>query len=353
MNLSRRGPVIAYGDAGNIANVTDAATGAAIAQSAATDGGGVDFDVSAILWLAFSLIVGLPLMLVGIRVWRFTTGAGVGLAVLACIWAAFINALSANGISDIVVTIIVLVSFLLGFSIGLFKLGRAAGMACLALLGGISVGIRVVLFRPNLLVPIYGVNWAIVAILGVATFVVILFQQRVAMLIASTSVGTFLTALGVDLIINKQSGMSFGLRYLFDRNSSHVEYFYSLGWHPPLVTEIIMGFSLGLIPICAVGQHYLFKQPFYAGRKDYILSSRISSESTAREIVNDEETVGGTASLSEKKLAASEQSLPLPDIVHHSIPVPSMTFTAADDRHQPQSPMITRKESDELIGVAK
>lgn len=41
--------------------------------------------------------------------------------------------------------------------------------------------------------------------------------------LSSASVGTFLTALGIDLIIRKQTGMSMGLRYLFDRNSAHTE----------------------------------------------------------------------------------------------------------------------------------
>ncbi len=65
--------------------------------------------------------------------------------------------------------------------------------------------------------------------------------------------------------------MSFGLRYLFDGNSahlhvrlrvyptlervaeypfskpSHMQYFLSRGWHPPLVTEIIMAVSLALM----------------------------------------------------------------------------------------------------------
>ena len=39
--------------------------------------------------------------------------------------------------------------------------------------------------------------------------------------IASASVGTFFVALGIDLFANKQSGMSFGLRYAFDRNKYH------------------------------------------------------------------------------------------------------------------------------------
>lgn len=83
-DLSRRGPVITYDDSGKIVNITDPNTGAEIAQGAATDGGGVDFDGCAIVWLAFSFAVGAPLLLAGIRFWRLTTGYGVGLSVLVC-----------------------------------------------------------------------------------------------------------------------------------------------------------------------------------------------------------------------------------------------------------------------------
>ena len=41
--------------------------------------------------------------------------------------------------------------------------------------------------------------------------------------IGCASVGTFMTGLGIDLLINKQAGLSFGLRFLFDRNDSHVK----------------------------------------------------------------------------------------------------------------------------------
>ncbi len=83
-DLSRRGPVITYDDSGHITNITDANTGAPVVQGAATDGGGTDFDACAIVWLAFSFVVGIPLMLAGLRFWRLTTGYGVGLSVLVC-----------------------------------------------------------------------------------------------------------------------------------------------------------------------------------------------------------------------------------------------------------------------------
>lgn len=35
------------------------------------------------------------------------------------------------------------------------------------------------------------------------------------------AIGTFLIGLGIDLIIETQNGMSFALRFFFDRNNSH------------------------------------------------------------------------------------------------------------------------------------
>jgi len=34
--------------------------------------------------------------------------------------------------------------------------------------------------------------------------------------------GTFFIGLGVDLTVNQQKGMSRGLRFLFDQNTSHI-----------------------------------------------------------------------------------------------------------------------------------
>lgn len=104
--------------------------------------------------------------------------------VLIClrqVWAAFVNTSNAGGVSDILITIIVLVAFVLGFMLGVFRVGRAAGMAALTLLGGMSIGARIVLFRENLLVHSFAVNWGIITILGGLGFIVVLFNTRVAM----------------------------------------------------------------------------------------------------------------------------------------------------------------------------
>jgi hypothetical protein len=60
-------------------------TGNEIPQGLATDGSGSGFSLPAILWIAFSFTVGVPLMLAGFRGWRLTTGAAIGLSVaVAC-----------------------------------------------------------------------------------------------------------------------------------------------------------------------------------------------------------------------------------------------------------------------------
>lgn len=51
-----------------------------IPQGAASDGSGVAFDASAALWIAVSFLVGIPLSAAGIRGWRFTLGAAIGLS---------------------------------------------------------------------------------------------------------------------------------------------------------------------------------------------------------------------------------------------------------------------------------
>lgn len=146
--------------------------------------------------------------------------------------------MNAEGLSDLVLTIIVLAAFGVGFFIGLLNLGRVAGIWMLGILGGMSIGIRIVLLRDGLLIPKYAANWFIVGILMIIGLGVTVFRQRFGLVGARltsaslvltesvkvsscAAVGSFLVALGIDLILNKQSGMSTGLRFLFDRNSSH------------------------------------------------------------------------------------------------------------------------------------
>ena len=65
-----------------------------------------------------------------------------------------------------------------GFAIGLFEFGRIAGIAALGAVGGLAVGVRVVLFRDDLLVGIYFVNWIIAGLCGLAGLTVVFLMER-------------------------------------------------------------------------------------------------------------------------------------------------------------------------------
>lgn len=64
---------------GNI-TILNSDTNSAILQGSASDGSGSGFDLSAILWIAFTFTIGLFLATIGVRGWRVTTGVALGLA---------------------------------------------------------------------------------------------------------------------------------------------------------------------------------------------------------------------------------------------------------------------------------
>ncbi|OSC97298.1 hypothetical protein PYCCODRAFT_1377379 [Trametes coccinea BRFM310] len=255
-------PVVVTSDDGGNTTVIDPSTNQEIQQGSATDGGGIDFSVPAIIWLAFVFAVGVPLALAGIRLWRATTGAGIGLALTALVWVAFVNSISAEGLSDIVITVISLGAFAIGFLIGVFNIGRMAGILTLGVLGGFSIGIRIILLRPGLLIPKYVANWFVLAVFMIIGLGAMLYRRRFGLLSSCAAVGSFLVALGIDLILNKQSGMAAGLRFLFDRNSAHFLAIVHAGYHPPVITQVLLGASIGAIPILAFAQHKIFSSPF-------------------------------------------------------------------------------------------
>lgn len=176
-------------------------TGDEIPQGLATDGSGSGFSLNAILWIVFSFTLGVPLMLAGFRGWRLTTGAAIGLSVsLACkqqpviypfkipnsftAWSVFVNTLDNVGISDIILTVLVLVLFALGFLFGLLEMSRMAGILQLGIQGGLTIGIRIVLLRNLLLVPnatAFFVNWLLIAFCGLVCAILVIWKQRVGL----------------------------------------------------------------------------------------------------------------------------------------------------------------------------
>lgn len=88
------------------------------------------------------------------------------------------NVVNAEGLSDLVLTLITLGSFVLGSLGGLFKFCSLAGLTALSILSGMSVGIRLVLMREGLLLRPTALNWIIIVVCAAAVFVTTLFRQR-------------------------------------------------------------------------------------------------------------------------------------------------------------------------------
>ncbi|KAF5322114.1 hypothetical protein D9619_001577 [Psilocybe cf. subviscida] len=296
--LVRRSYVVT--NVSGVLHVIDPHSNTIITQRKGTDGSGKGFDAAAIIWIAFALAVGIPMAFAG--VWglkahklnigrgrkfsvRPTTGVGVGLAVALVGWAALINSLSPYPISDAVIAIIILCFFAVPFVLGCSSIGRIPGIACIGIIGGFALGMRIVILRPNLLVQgNLGSNWAIISIVGLAGLVPVLFHQsqRWGLLFGCSSIGSFLLALGLDLILKKQDGMSRGLRYLFDRNGAHYLDIVVGGYNPPRLTQIILSVSIALIFVFAAAQNYIFKQDFLSGSR--LHSDVVDSLSTTKSL---------------------------------------------------------------------
>lgn len=86
--------------------------------------------------------------------------------------------MNAEGLSDLVLTLITLSFFVLGSLGGLFKFCSLAGLTALSILGGMSVGVRLVLMREGFLLHPTGLNWIIIVVCAAAGFVVTLLRQR-------------------------------------------------------------------------------------------------------------------------------------------------------------------------------
>jgi len=78
----RSGVIINDAD-GSVA-VFNSQTQQLIPQGSASDGGGSGFGAPAVLWVVVLFILGVPLAVAGIRGWRLTIGAAIGLSTAVC-----------------------------------------------------------------------------------------------------------------------------------------------------------------------------------------------------------------------------------------------------------------------------
>jgi hypothetical protein len=96
------------------------------------------------------------------------------------------------GLSDILITVVVLSFFVLGFILGVFEVGRLAGVTLLGITSGLAVGIRVILLKQQLLLAgetLFFVNWLIIAFFGLLNGMVMIWKQRVGIVSNSLQAG--------------------------------------------------------------------------------------------------------------------------------------------------------------------
>ena len=96
----------------------------------------------------------------------------------SAVWAAFVNTVSSDGLSDILLTVIAIAGFAIGFLVGMLKFGRWMGVLLLGVLAGFSIGLRIVLLRPGLLIPVYRLNWLVLAVFMVMGPSLVLLWQH-------------------------------------------------------------------------------------------------------------------------------------------------------------------------------
>lgn len=94
-------------------------------------------------------------------------------------WVAIVNATNAAGLTDLVLTLITLTFFVLGSLGGLSQFCRLAGLTALSIIGGMSVGMRIVLMREGLLLRPKALNWMVIVMCAVAGSVATLLRQRI------------------------------------------------------------------------------------------------------------------------------------------------------------------------------
>ena len=204
-----------------------------------------------------------------------------------------------NNTSDLLLDGIVFIAFLVGVGCGWFRLGTNCGPVLLGACGGLAVAFMALLLRPGLLFgSFYFANWLLAGPLGAAGAAYTIFRQKLGVVRPTSSFspdwvpkfsvqifgcaasGSFLLVLAIDLILNKQSGMSIGLRLLLDQNSSHVTELQKAGYKPTLSTIILAGAGIAAMyvpsppslpsflsqlarrPVISLAQCLFWKEPF-------------------------------------------------------------------------------------------
>lgn len=86
--------------------------------------------------------------------------------------------MNSTGVPDFLVFLLVLLLFGVGLGVGFLTVDYAIGSVMLGAVGGLSVGMRIVLLREGLLVPLFFVNWIIVGLFGLLGSIVVVTKER-------------------------------------------------------------------------------------------------------------------------------------------------------------------------------
>lgn len=80
--------------------------------------------------------------------------------------------------SDIIITVITLVVFLLCTVLSFFFLPLTYGYFITTVCGSLAFWISVIIVKPNLLIPLYAINWVIVGVMTAAAALAAFFRPR-------------------------------------------------------------------------------------------------------------------------------------------------------------------------------
>lgn len=68
--------------------------------------------------------------------------------------------------------------FLVGFVAGVLTIDYGVGAGALGIVGGLSIGIRIMLLKPDLLISTFFVNWILIALCGIPGIIVTIWRVR-------------------------------------------------------------------------------------------------------------------------------------------------------------------------------
>ncbi|GAA5861483.1 hypothetical protein JCM1840_005385 [Sporobolomyces johnsonii] len=221
---------------------------------------------SFLLFAIESILAGLFLAVSGHRGWRATTALGATLLLEFLVWVIMANTMGEDGFSaasaadtGIIVWAVVTASGVVGLVLGatVWRIGVFAMGAC----SGLALGLSIAMMGDNALRAV--ARWVIIGVLAAAGLVVPpLLISSVGMAISTSVTGSFLVWLGIDLLVNNIDGMSLGLRYILDHNSTH----FRDSYHPPTTTRVFLALSWFSAVVCALFQIWYFlhrrREPF-------------------------------------------------------------------------------------------